>query len=207
MNTCIITLHLLQLVIIQTMKCHYKLINLPFEFKPFDVDIHSDQKFSKIKEIPLAIHVIRKSNPGLFEWLEKYKLILISCRYFESVMGSTYELHRDTPSKKNKDLLNLINFNFIFDSYGSEMRWYRTNEGYNGYLYMNPFDRQIVGYDIEQCTEIYRAQTDEHCMISAGIIHTLINSEQQKVKRKCYSFTIGNYDWDTAVDHLRDFLE
>jgi len=189
------------------MRCHYKLKNLPFEFKPFDVEIPKRPELNEIVETEILIDDTKKFNPEFFEWVKEHNILLIFNRYFESAPGATYDLHRDTQTIKNKDLLKIVNFNFIFDSYGSEMRWYHTNEGYDGYLYKNPLGQEIIGYDKDKCTEIYRAQTDEHCMISGGIIHTLINSQQQQINRKCYSYTMVNYHWNKAEDYFKDFLE
>jgi hypothetical protein len=128
-------------------------------------------------------------------------------RYFESTPTAEYYLHRDTNILVNRDQLRIVKFNFIFDSYGSEMRWYNTNEGYDGYVYKNTVNKHIRGYDINQCTEIFRTPTNEHCMLSGGVIHTLLNGQNNGINRRCYSYMMINHPWDEAVTRFSYFLE
>jgi len=188
------------------MRYHYKLKNLPFEFKPFEVEIPFVPTRGCEVENKIPSSKTEEFNPEFLQWAHDNRIILIEGRYFESTPTAVYELHRDTTSLLNLDNLKILKFNFIFDSYGSEMKWYSTSEGYNGYVYTNTNNMQIRGYKVDECKEIYSTQTNEHCMLTGGVIHTLVNSENNGVNRRCYSY-LTYLPWWWAVKQFSYFLE
>jgi hypothetical protein len=188
------------------MRYHYKLKNLPFEFKPFEVEIPFVPPPGSAVENKIPASKTEEFNPEFLQWVHDNGIIINEGRYFESTPTAVYDLHRDTVSLLNLDNLQILKFNFIFDSHGSEMKWYSTNEGYNGYVYTNTNNVRIRGYKVDECKEIYSAQTNEHCMITGGVIHTLLNSENNGVNRRCYSY-MTYLPWDIAVKQFSYFLE
>jgi len=190
------------------MRYHYKLKNLPFVFNPFDVRINFDPQDTAISvETQISISETEKFNPAFIDWCRQQNIILQEGRYFESRPNALGALHRDTLDIKNKDNPYIVKFNFIFNSYGTEMCWYKTTSDDCRYVYTSDGNFPLAAYHKNKCTEIYKASADEHCMLYGGAIHRLINSENNGVNRKCYSYMMVNYSWYTAVKNFSYFLE
>lgn len=190
------------------MRCHYKLKNLPFEFRPFEVQtsLRLPQGGPPgVIETEISPTQTKECNPEFLKWVHDNGIILTEGRYFESQPHAGYNLHRDSLALHNIDDLHLVKFNFIFHSNGTEMKWYSTNKGYCGYKYTTD-NQPILGYHVDKCKELYSAQADAHCMILGGVIHNLSNSANKGINRQCYSYQ-ACLCWNTAVKQLNYFLE
>lgn len=187
------------------MRYHFELVNLPFEFKPFEVQIPYDRNGLTYIEVAVPLSETKNFNPKFLNWAQEHGVEPTHCRYFESSPEFITNMHRDSTSLENNDK-PLIKFNFIFDSYNSEMNWYRTNDGYDGYIYKNDVDESILGFSEKECMRIYNAPTNTHCMFSAGIIHDLRNGKNNGVWRKVYSYLVP-LSWDEAVNRFDYFLK
>ena len=193
------------------MRQHFNLKNLPFEFKSFQVrqpgeELHPVLKFF---EKPISLEDVRLHNPDLLSWIENNNLSLVDQRYFESAPNAEYHLHRDSIQRENHEDRNIVKINFIFDSYSTEMTWYKEREPNPGQIHPNRVGSTYYPLKIfkkEECFAVYKTQTNRHCILNGGVVHDLVNSDNNGINRKCYSFMIHK-DWLTTVDQLAEYLE
>ena len=141
-------------------------------------------------------------NDEFNDWLRSVGLMIDDewSRYFHSFPHQRYGIHADSKIS----YLPRTKLNIIFDSYGSEMVWYKyepKNKKRNIILMehsapipngekLNP--AIIRNYSNDDCQEIFRTKVDTHCLIDGARIHTLINSDNRGVSRRCYSLTLLN---------------
>lgn len=160
-------------------------INLPVPFVPYDyIDTEETLQF-KNNKIDFS-----KINNQFFEWLSDCGL---SCcprrsRYFSSRPYQKYSIHADS---KDSQSFN-TKLNIIFDSDGTIMKWYKLREQFNRIPDSHFFTGFIRNYNENQVTEIYTMKCDTSCLLDGSKIHTLINSNNNNLMRKCYSFTLMN---------------
>jgi hypothetical protein len=210
------------------MRCHYP-TRLPIEFNPWLST--TDPRFGSSTpdvtvELGMGIHELISNNLPLFRWLRTMDLRMISARIFRSVPKEHYHLHVDLDPPENMnpdnqrfrlddssdyDYERVIKLNFIYNSHGSEMRWYRLKEGRQAQSWTNPSGVVSLAYDINDCDEIYATACDSHCLLHGGRIHTLQNTTNCDELRMCYSIMIQNatdtLTWSQAVKLLAPWLD
>lgn len=186
------------------MRYHYHLKNLPFNFNSFQI-VGVVCRYRGMAEAIIPLDLLTLHNPEFISWLKDVHYEISDIRYFESGPYVQYDLHRDSQQSVNRDISNITKFNFIFCSYDSEMRWYRTKPGKDGYLYTNKVGEPIMGFLKDDCDVVYTTQANSHCLINGGVIHDLQNGENKNINRKCYSITI-NTSWNTAVERLDQYI-
>ncbi|CAB4133553.1 hypothetical protein UFOVP257_275 [uncultured Caudovirales phage] len=186
------------------MQYHYN-INLPVVFNPIDI-YPSGTVFSKTVEMKIDNVQIEKENFELVAWLKSLGLCIEGGRYFESTPHVKYKIHVDSPDSV------AVKLNFIYSSFNSEMIWYELLPNQTGVAYTNISDEVLPWYEYNQVKEVYKVNTDTHCLINAGAIHQLINSDNHGVNRKCYSLKLQFIDknkkltWDNAVEILKEYV-
>ena len=193
------------------MRQHFNLKNLPFEFKSFQVRFPGEELDPVLKffEKPIELDEVNLHNPEFLNWLKSNNLTVVDQRYFESAPNAVYRLHRDSIQRENQEDHNIIKFNFIFDSLSTEMTWYIEKDSNAGQIHPNRVGSKYYPlkiFDKDKCSVIYKAQTNNHCMINGGVVHDLVNSDNNGNNRKCYSFMIHK-DWQTTVDQLAEYLD
>lgn len=188
------------------MRCHYNLINLPFNFVPFEVRKDDPLNENGMLEKTINQNDLINHNKDFLDWIHKQDLTLQPGRYFESAPNCQYLLHRDTYDLKNINV-DLVKFNFVFDSVGTKMSWYKTNPLYEGEVFTNVLKDPMIKYDRKKCKVIYTTPVDSHCMINGGVIHDLMNFSNFGRNRRCYSFIINNLSWNQAVEKFSDYLK
>lgn len=161
-------------------------------------------------------------NDQIHQWLESVGLYVDDkwSRYFHSFPNQRYGIHADS----KMSYVPRTKLNVVFDSYGTEMVWYRYNPTrsrrsiilteYDAPLPLgDKYNKNVIrNYEEQDCEEICRTITDTSCLIDASKIHTLINSDNQGKQRRCYSLTLAKVEdkqlitFDEAAVRLKDYI-
>ena len=202
---------------------HYPM-TLPLEFNPWigvDNDRFGSYDEKITRESSANISEFVGTNQRLYSWLRQKDIMVYSIRVFRSVPKEHYHLHRDLmPDSKaqanqryinqqgNYDYDRVIKLNFIYNSWGSTMTWYSSDQ--TPTTWINPSGVASEHYQIEDCREEYTTACDQHCLVNGGQIHTLKNTDNKGKPRICYSLMIQNstdtLTWDQAVDIFNPWL-
>jgi len=183
---------------------HYN-INLPFTFNPTELDSNiNEQRFFE-KEID-SIRIMGE-NPELTEWLQQKNLYVETTRCFQSEPFQRYKKHVDALGDK----ANKVKLNFIYNSTGTLMKWYKLKDGKTGIAYKNQVGEPIIVFPDDTVFEIYRAQVDQNCILDGGTIHDLRNNGNNQNHRLCYSLTLQScspnpFTWDKAVEIFKPYI-
>ena len=191
---------------------HYN-ITLPFEFTPVQVNGPLQDHF----EIPIDVRHLVQKNHELRLWLQQLGLRIDGARYFQSCPYLVYKKHIDAERPPSGELLNradVVKLNFVYNSTGSTMRWYKLLDGQTGEYYLNTYNEYTMGFPEDRVVEIYQANTDTHCLLDGGTIHDLANGENNNVNRICYSLILQfskntrseKLTWDTAVKIFEPYI-
>jgi hypothetical protein len=193
-----------------TTRYHYN-INLPFTFNPTKLDGSIDQRFFE-KKINSAR--VMEENPELTEWLQQKNLYVETTRCFRSEPFQRYNKHVDTnPNEYHAlgDKANKVKLNFVYNSTGTTMKWYKLKDGKTGISYENQVGEPVIGFPDDTVIEIYRAQVDQNCILDGGTIHDLQNGRNNKNYRLCYSLTLQSWSpepftWDSAIKVFAPYI-
>jgi hypothetical protein len=193
---------------------HYN-TNFPFTFNPIEIDDRQGTWFEGL----IDIGQLMDENPEMTRWLHDHMLLISDARYFQSLPNQKYYKHIDVdrsdsaqnftkilPKKAHK-----VKLNFVYNSTGTIMKWYKLLPGQFGDCFINDQGETVLGFHDEKVTEIYRAEVDNHCLIDAGTIHDLSNSENNNVPRRCYSLILDSWwyrplTWDQAVEIFKPYI-
>jgi hypothetical protein len=146
-------------------------------------------------------------NSEFHDWIESVGLYIdpIWGRYFESHPFEKYNIHADSLAPE----LHRTKINIIYDSYGTEMVWYDLNPKFEMCVKKT---KVIRIYNEFICKEIFRTEVNTSCLMDGAKIHTLINSENQNINRKCYSLTLARLSdkqlvsFDESIERLKDYI-
>jgi hypothetical protein len=193
-----------------TDRYHYN-INLPFTFNP--IKFIEQEGPNHVLEQPINLVQLIDENPEMQDWLNSKALLVTDARYFHSLPNQRYYKHIDVNRSSQGNATTMIipkyvpkiKLNFIFNSTGTIMKWYKLLPGKFGNCYVNEEGESVLAFPDESVTEIYTAEVDKHCLIDAGTIHDLSNSENNNVPRECYSLILDSWwqsplTWDKAVE-------
>jgi hypothetical protein len=189
---------------------HYN-INIPIKFNPFLVtDKNNRANFEK----PISLLFLLKDNKELLTWLSKLNLYVQHARFFQSTPHDVYNKHIDAHRPLDGTYINqadIVKLNFIYNSTGTTMRWYKLSDGQRGEFYTNTNNDTVMGFSADKVVEVYSAAVDTNCILDGGTIHDLTNGENNNLNRMCYSLTIQSYDqkkltWDSAVKILESYI-
>jgi hypothetical protein len=192
---------------------HYN-TNFPFTFNPIEIDDRQGIWFEGL----IDIGQLMDENPEMEHWLRWHKLLISSARYFQSLPNQNYDKHIDVErSNGSKNLTrimpkkaNKVKLNFVYNSTGTIMRWYKLLPGQFGECFKNYQGETVLRFSDESVTEIYRAEVDKHCLIDAGTIHDLTNSENNNTPRKCYSLILDSIynpvTWANTVEIFKPYI-
>ena len=196
---------------------YHRNINLPVKFVDVDYPITEEVLRFRNNKIPRDM-----INPEFHQWIESLGLYVDDSwgRYFHSSPHQQYSIHADS----KMSFLPRTKINIMFDSYGTEMIWYRyePRPGHRSIVhteYKQKFPRLIEAnkniirvYDPEDCVEVFRTNTDQPCILDGAIPHTLINSDNRGKMRRCFSLTLGRLSdkelvtFQETVERMKDFI-
>lgn len=131
-------------------------------------------------------------NEEFHDWIESFGVRIKSSesRFFISNPHQKYSIHADSISPtKHRTKLNIM-----FNSFGTEMIWFKAR---NESLYKNQVGIRI--YNQHNCIEVFRTLVDTPCLIDGAQIHTLINSDNKGLQRRCYSLCLANLNTNELV--------
>jgi hypothetical protein len=135
-------------------------------------------------------------------------------RCFRSEPFQRYNKHVDTnPNEYHAlgDKANKVKLNFVYNSTGTTMKWYKLKDGKTGISYENQVGEPVIGFPDDTVIEIYRAQVDQNCILDGGTIHDLQNGRNNKNYRLCYSLTLQSWSpepftWDSAIKVFAPYI-
>lgn len=193
-----------------TENIYHRQINLPIDFIPFQVIGDDAIIVGDLSEKDLDLSRIKNTNPDLIAWLESLGLRVIKAKYFEGKPNIKYPIHKDD---FRTYITSVIKLNFVFNSDGTEMIWYKLKPDHMPIPDKNSLGQYIYFYSESHIDEVYRNSADRHCILDANHVHTVSISENNNVNRKCYSLTLeylGNQEerlnWSSTVEIFRSYL-
>jgi hypothetical protein len=192
-------------------------INPPVEFVDVDYPITNEVMGFRNNKIPRDM-----VNPEFHRWIESLGLYIDDTwgRFFPSTPYQQYGIHADS----KMSFLPRTKINIIFDSYGTEMIWYRyePRPGHRTIIHTEyqqvfsqllPLNKNTIRiYDPEDCVEVFRTNTDQHCILDASKIHTLINSDNRGKMRRSFSLTLARLSdkqlvtFEETLERMKDFI-
>ena len=193
---------------------YHRSIKLPVEFVDVDYPITEEVLGFKNNLIPRDM-----INPEFHKWIESLGLYVDPKwgRYFHSHPHQVYSIHADS----KESIKPRVKLNLIFDSYDTEMIWYKIKEEDNIkdkrilntiYTMRAKTITTIRNYNENNCVEIYRTKVNDHCILDSAKIHSLINGENQGKNRRCFSLTLARLSdkelitFEETLDKMKDYI-
>jgi hypothetical protein len=165
----------------------HKTITLPIKFI-------EPERLSQLKSSNVTNNKMVRSdvNPEFHDWIESFGLRIKSSesRFFISNPYQQYSIHADS----SNPTIHKTKLNIMFNSFGTEMIWFKAK---NESFYNDQMGIRV--YPKHNCTEIFKTLVDTPCLINGSQIHTLVNSDNRGLQRRCYSLCLANLKTNELV--------